>query len=109
MSADPQTDPATAPAAAPPRTVPVAAGTNLRRGVSVLGPNNIIGAALPAGSYTALGQCAGGSVTEGNAVNFWWVKISSAHGDGWVSAVRVLEGGNNQPIAGVAELPTVQA
>ncbi|MBP2368486.1 hypothetical protein [Pseudonocardia parietis] len=106
MSADPQA----APAAAPPRTVPVAAGTNLRRGVSVLGPANIIGAPLPAGSYTALGQCAGGSVTEGNAVNFWWVKISaSTHRDGWVSAVRVLEGGNNEPIAGVAELPTVQA
>lgn len=106
MSAEPQASPTTAP----PRTVPVAAGTNLRRGVSVQGPGNIIGAPLPAASYTALGQCAGGSVQEGNAVNFWWVKIStSTHGDGWVSAVRVLEGGNNEPIAGVTELPTVQA
>ncbi len=106
MSADPKT----APTTAPPRTVPVAAGTNLRRGVSVLGPSNIIGAPLPAGSYAALGQCAGGSVLEGNVVNFWWVKIStSTHGAGWVSAVRVLEGGNNEPIAGVPELPTVQA
>ena len=106
MSAEPQEATTTA---APPRKVPVAGGTNLRRGVSTLGPDNKIGQPLPKGDYTALGQCAGGSVTEGNATNFWWVKISTAQATiGWVSAVRVLEGGNNEPIAGVAQLPTVQ-
>lgn len=104
MSAETQGTPTTGSAV----TVPVAAGTNLRRGVSVQGPDNVIGV-VPAGSYTALGQCAGGAVQEGSAVNFWWVKISAGGlGDGWISAVRVLEGGNNEPIAGVAQLPTVQ-
>ena len=91
-----------------PPTVPVAAGTTLRKGASTQGPNNIIGQPLAKGSYPALAQCAGGAVTEGGAVNFWWVKIDTPQGTGWVSAVRVLVGGNNEPIPGVPQVPTVQ-
>ena len=81
-------------------------GTNLRSGGSTQGPNNVI-AVINAGTYEALYQCAGGNVTEGSNVNFWWVKIVAGSQQGWVSAVRIATGGNNEPIPGVEQRRTV--
>lgn len=80
--------------------------TNLRLGGSTRGPNNIVTVIQP-GLYTAFEQCAGEEVTEGDDSNFWWVKIDTGTEQGWVSAVRIKEGGNDQPIPGVREMPTV--
>jgi hypothetical protein len=87
-------------------SVPVAANANLRRGVSTKGVPNVI-AVLPAGNYPALEQCGGEEIVIGNARNFWWVKILAAGTSGWVSAVEVLEGDNDQAIANVPPVPTV--
>lgn len=91
------------------RTVPVAAGTNLRWGGSTEGDvdaPNVIGT-LRAGDYTALVQCAGQDVTEGADSNYWWVLLDTYLGRGWVSAVRILEGGNDEPIKNVTTAVTV--
>jgi hypothetical protein len=89
------------------RTVPVGANTRLRRGVSTKGVPNLV-ATLPAGSYPAFEQCSGEEVTlTDGARNFWWVRITALGFTGWVSAVAVLEGGNDEPIANVPQVPTV--
>ncbi len=74
-------------------------GTNLRL-AGLLENDNII-AVVNAGTYEALHQCVGDKVTEGNDTNTWWVKIVAGNLQGWVSAVRIQEGGNNEPIPGV--------
>ncbi len=94
---------------APIRDVPVAANTHLRRGVSAQGVPNVV-ATLPAGEYRALEQCTGELVTLADgAHNMWWVRITTGGLVGWVSAVAVLEGGNDEPIAGVPQVPTVNS
>ncbi|RTL66150.1 MAG: hypothetical protein EKK42_18555 [Pseudonocardiaceae bacterium] len=81
-------------------------GTNVRRGGSTKGsPDNILGA-IDAGDYNAIGQCAGEQITEGENTNFWWVLLDTPVGQGWVSAVRINLGGNDQPIPGVPSGPT---
>ena len=80
-------------------------GTNLRRGGSTRGPDNVI-SVINAGNFEALYQCAGQDVTEGSNFNFWWVKIVVGSQQGWVSAVRIATGGNNDPIPGVEQRPT---
>jgi hypothetical protein len=94
------------------RKVPVLGGTNLRRGGSAKGDpahDNLIGSpgVVAAGNYTAFAQCAGQQATDQGNTNFWWVLVETPHGTGWVSAVRVDEGGNNQPIDGVRKAATV--
>jgi hypothetical protein len=87
-------------------------GTNLRQGGYIrrkdTDPDNVI-AAIPSGFYQAHYQCGGSDVKEGNDFNYWWVKITTSHGDGWVSAVRIATGGNNEPIPGVDPRPTAFA
>ena len=79
--------------------------TNLRRGGIVSGPNNVI-KVIGVGQYEALYQCVGERVTEGNDTNVWWVKIVAGSDHGWVSAVRISVGGDNDPIPGVETRPT---
>jgi hypothetical protein len=81
-------------------------GTNLRRGGATRGPNNVI-KVIGIGHYEALYQSPGQDVKEGDDVNFWWVKIIAGADQGWVSAVRIATGGNNQPIPGVEQRPAV--
>lgn len=92
------------------RTVPVTAGTTLRWGGSTEGDqdaSNVIGV-LPKDDYVALVQCAGQDVKDNHGnFNYWWVLIDTHLGRGWVSAVRISEGGNNEPIHGVAMAATV--
>jgi hypothetical protein len=40
-------------------------------------------------------------VTEGNNANTWWVEIVAGNRQGWVSAVRPQEGGNDEPVPNV--------
>jgi hypothetical protein len=88
-------------------TVPVGANTHLRRGVSTRGVPNLL-ATLPAGDYPAYEQCAGEEVVLANgARNFWWVRIAAAGFTGWVSAVAILEGKNDEAIDNVPQVPTV--
>jgi hypothetical protein len=81
-------------------------GTNLRRGGSTRGPNNVI-RPINAGHYEALHQCAGQDVTESGHSNHWWVKIVAGGDQGWVSAVRIAGGDDNEPIKDVPQRPTV--
>jgi hypothetical protein len=84
-------------------------GTNVRRGGSTQGqPDNIIGA-IGIGEYNAITQAAGQEVVEGANRNFWWVKLATPVGEGWVSAVRISTGGNDAPIPGVPTEATVFA
>lgn len=93
------------------RTVPVMAGTNLRRGTSTKsdpGEDNIMGLPLRKDDYLALVQCAAQDVKPDKATfNYWWVLIDTPQGRGWVSAVRITEGDNNQAITGVNKAVTV--
>jgi hypothetical protein len=91
------------------RKVPVMGGTNLRLGGSTQGePDNAIGS-IPAGNYTAIAQAAGQRVWDDQHrnTNFWWVLIDTPRGPGWVSAVRITEGGNDEKIRGVETIATV--
>jgi hypothetical protein len=95
------------------RTVPVMDGTTLRLGGSTKGEaghDNVIGhpRSVPKGNYRALAQCAGQMVRDehGNH-NFWWVLVDTPQGTGWVSAVRIAEGGNDEPIDRVTQAATV--
>ena len=83
-------------------------GTNLRRGGSTRGPNNVI-KKINSGEYEALYQCAGQDVTENGFSNHWWVKIVAGADQGWVSAVLISGGRNNEPIDRVEQRPTVFA
>lgn len=90
------------------RTVPVLKGTTLRLGGSTKGDQdepNVISPpeGLPKHDYLAYVQCAGQDVDVKNALghrvfNYWWVLIETPFGRGWVSAVRIAEGGNNDKI-----------
>ena len=91
------------------RKVPVMGGTNLRLGGSTQGePDNAIGS-IPVGNYTAIAQAAGQQVWDNQHrnTNFWWVLIDTPRGPGWVSAVRITEGGNDEVIRGVETIATV--
>jgi len=46
---------------------------------------------------------------EGGYSDYWWVKIVAGADQGWVSAVLITGGNNNQPITGVDPRPTVFA
>jgi len=48
-------------------------------------------------------------VSEGGYSNYWWVKIVAGGDQGWVSAVLITGGNDNQPITGVDPRPTVFA
>ena len=80
----------------------------LRRGGSTRGPGNII-KRIGSGEYEALYQCAGQDVSEGGYSNYWWVKIVAGGDQGWVSAVLITGGNDNQPVTGVDPRPTVFA
>jgi hypothetical protein len=77
-------------------------GTNLRQGGYIRrkdsDPDNVI-AVIPSGFYQAHYQCGGSDVKESNGLN----------GDGWVSAVRIATGGDNEPIPGVETRATAFA
>lgn len=77
--------------------------THLRRGGSSKGPDNlVIPELLPAGEYEALVQCAGQDVTDpAIGHNYWWVQIATPWGTGWVTAVHIATGGDDEPIPGV--------
>jgi hypothetical protein len=84
-------------------------GTNLRAGGYVkqvnADPDNVV-EVIGAGFYEALYQCGGSAVTEGSSRNYWWVKIKEGAVEGWVSAVRIKEGGNDEPVPGVPQRET---
>ena len=46
-------------------------------------------------------QLQGGTVTDGRYQNNWWVEVIAGRYVGWVNAVYVRGGGNNQPVPGV--------
>ena len=81
-------------------------GARLRTGGSTRGPDNVI-KKIDSGRYEALYQCTGQDVTEGGHSNHWWVKIVAGHDQGWVSAVLVAGGDDNEPIRDVPRRPTV--
>jgi hypothetical protein len=83
-----------------------AENTRLRTGGSKRGPDNVIKKIQP-GEYEALYQCTGQDITENGHSNYWWVKIKAGSDEGWVSAVLITQGGENQPIPGVDERATV--
>lgn len=90
------------------RKVPVVpGGGKVRNGGSTMGdPDNVIGHVGGGDIVTTVVQCAGEQVDLGPK-NFWWVLIETANGLGWVSAVLIDEGDDNQPIDGVPIAPTV--
>lgn len=61
--------------------------------------------------YTAIKQCAGEQVDlkpeEGCYHNFWWVQLDTPIGRGWVSAVFISTGDNQQPVPDVPKAATV--
>src|SRR5512133_1028969 len=70
----------------------------LRTGGSRKGPDNRIGHdPLPPGEYEALAQSPCAEITDGPH-NYWWVRIRTPHGDGWVTAVHVATGHDDKPI-----------
>jgi hypothetical protein len=80
--------------------VTVAKKTNVRL-AGRFDEDNII-AVTDVDKYEALHQCRGDYYEEGNQSNVWWVKIDLGDGvGGWVHAVRILEGGDDEPIPGV--------
>jgi hypothetical protein len=82
-------------------------GVHVRKGVSHLSdPANSIGT-INSDEYTAIKQCAGGQVDEDGYRNFWWVQLDTPVGRGWVSAVYISTGGNQQPIPTVSKAATV--
>ena len=83
-------------------------GARLRRGGSRRGPDNVI-KTIHKGEYEALYQCTGQDVTENGHSNWWWVKIKAGGDEGWVSATLITQGGENKPVPGVEERPTVFA
>jgi hypothetical protein len=95
-----------APTATTRATVPLFKPlTKLRRGGYKTGLDNVI-ATLPPGNYKPLYQCEGQQATEDGDTNDWWVKIETIHGPGWVSAITINLGGDNDPIDGVERRPT---
>ena len=85
-------------------------GGKVRRGGSTLGDqDNAVGHVGGGDIVTALVQCAGEKVDIGPK-NFWWVLIETGPDSvGWVSAVLIDEGGDNEPIDEVPIAPTVFA
>jgi len=62
---------------------------------------------INAGEYLAFVQCAGEEVEERPYKNNWWVLLDTPVGKGWVSAVRIKTGRNDQPIPGVSTAATI--
>jgi hypothetical protein len=90
----------------------VPGGGRVRSGGCTKGdPDNVIGSVGGRDIVTALVQCAGEEVGDRNEPhNFWWVLIETGENSvGWVSAVLIDEGGNDQPIDNVPTAPTVFA
>jgi hypothetical protein len=91
------------------RKVPIVqGGGRVRSGGSTMGdPDNVAGSVGSEDIVTALVQCAGQDVDLGPK-NFWWVLIETGEDSvGWVSAVLIDEGADNQPIKDVPIAPTV--
>jgi len=55
---------------------------------------------IPAGTYQAECQLVGEEVQDLGYNNKWWVFIQGPHYTGWVSAIYVSSGDNDQPIPG---------
>lgn len=94
----------------PLRTVPIVkAGATLRLGGCDNSDPSNAGSTIGGGvSYTAFLQCPGEQFTdEHKNTNFWWVLLDTPHGPGWVSAVLIAEGGDNEPIRNVKQAPCV--
>jgi len=74
-------------------------GTNVRAGGCLRSdPDNVL-TTIPAGDYNAHHQSVGDDVKRSATVfNYWWVKIDTPAGPGWVSATRVSGGDNNGPV-----------
>jgi hypothetical protein len=76
---------------------------------ALVGPDNVI-ATIPPGEYPAPYECAGEEVKEAGHFNFWWVKIVAGSEEdplvGWVPAVLVAGGDDDEPIPGVPQRPT---
>jgi hypothetical protein len=92
------------------KQVKILAGAELRRGVSADGDpavSNLI-TTLGAGTHTALVQCRGARYQdEHQNYNHWWVLLDTAPEMGWVSAVWIDEGDDDEQIIGVRSTPTV--
>jgi hypothetical protein len=79
--------------------------TYLRTGGFLDGPDNRIGAdPLPPGEYEARAQCPGQEIKDG-AHNYWWVRLATPRGEGWVTAVHVATGDDDEPIPPVNGVP----
>ena len=79
--------------------------TYLRTGGTRKGPDNRIGdGTLKAGEYEALAQSPCAEVSNGPH-NYWWVRLSTPRGEGWVSAVSVETGDDDKPIPPVHGVP----
>ena len=86
-------------------------GVRVRKGASSMSiPSNIIGE-IDEGDYVAIKQCAGGQVnldqSEGGYKNFWWVQLDTPVGRGWVTAVYVKGGKNQERVPHVPTAETV--
>jgi len=99
------------------RRVPIMDGTTLRLGGCTEadpGVDNVIEVLRATGGHRtinlpAIAQCAGQEIVDeqGNS-NYWWVLVDTGTGTrGWVSAVRIAEGGNDKPIDDVHKGETV--
>lgn len=83
--------------------VTVTSGTNIRL-TGRFDDDNVIGQTDGQHDikYKALHQCRGDFYEEGGQSNVWWVLIDLGGGHGgWVHAVRILQGGDDQPIPDV--------
>lgn len=88
----------------------VSAGAQLYRGGSTRSEPWYQPVQIPGGPVSARGQCGGEDFDIGSQFNFRWVYVTGpGHAAGWVSAVQIREGGNDDPIPGVPSFPTVFA
>jgi hypothetical protein len=87
--------------------VTLTAKSYLRTGGSRKGPDNRIGHnPLPPGEYEALAQSPCAEVTDGPH-NYWWVRLRTPLGDGWVTAAHVATGPDNTPVPNDKPVPKV--
>ncbi|MFJ9817354.1 hypothetical protein ACIRU3_19170 [Streptomyces sp. NPDC101151] len=61
----------------------------------------ISGAQIGRRWVTAFCQRTGGEVTDGPYRNNWWVQVNAGGPIGWISAVYVRGGDNDEPVPGV--------
>ena len=84
-------------------------GTNVRRTGEIRDDNIVWNIAEAGSKFEALHQSEGDYVKEptghgGYYTNTWWVKIKvTEYIEGWVSAVRIHEGGNDESVPDVQE------